>query len=487
MARSTSAERNAARNASAAQKAQAVVSPAAAATPRGETITHGATGEVEHRKTSKNIYDAKRDQRMLDRVKTFAPYQGFIAAGLENVDDIIKRYTEKGSKKDRKTLEAIAYGGHCEAYGKEGPAGRVRYAVTVQPRYNKETQQTRLAVEARELIYNEERGTYLPISQKSPKATVQYLTMKLEAKKVNTAKLKDGPEKAAAEEGNKHIDEKIATYLNRAAELEKSSNSPVLKVRMAIKKHWDELIAEVGHDANLSDGEIKAMQNNRDSYKMAIYVRLNDMIGKACGTRTKKPLEQYFEEYLQKGFIEGSFFSGGINRYGKQLIERGIISPGEARDMPSCDSGVFIRSALDGMPLQVNVGDAYRAVFEKFVKEDGTKMCYEGTTDSYANTLRAYTKDGKDFQTFRFSDDEIKSMAYGNLVTAVSDKGVSKTFLYDAYYDQIMSVDDSGKCLRAAYAAEQAEEKSLSTEMGAEQDPAEDLANELDNGVEASV
>jgi len=481
MARTTAAERNAARTASAAQKAEPSVSPVA--TQRNETITHGITGEVTHRKTSKNIYDEKRDRRMLERVDKLAPYQGFVAAGLENVENIIKRYMEKGSKKDRKTLEAIAYGGHCEAYGKEGPAGRVRYAVTVQHHYNKESQQTRLAVEARELIYSEERGAYLPISQRSPMATVKYLIMKIEAKKTNTANMKDGPQKASAEEVNKIIDEQVAIYRNRAADLEKSNNSPVAKVRLAVKKSWDELIAEVGEKAGLKQSDIQAMQNSRDSYKMAIYMRLDNLIGKACGTRAKKPLEYYFEEYLQNGYIEGSFFTGGINRYGKMLIEKGVISPGEAHEMPSCDSGVFVRSALDGMPILVNVGDAYRAVFEKFVKEDGTKMCYEGTTDSYANTLRAYTKDGKDFQTFRFSDDEIKSMAYGNLVTAVSDKGASKTFLYDAYYDQIMSVDDSGKCLRAAFAAELNETMGLSADKGAEHEAAEELSEDLTNGI----
>lgn len=457
--------------------------PIVAAQPKENTAaTDAKPAHRSRRESQENYYqqDSQRNEELIKRIEAMAPYKEFTTYGLEPIENIIARFREKGSLYDLQTLSRIAYGGHCIMRSADRSRSFV-VDIAFSQKYG-------LRVEAREAFYDHERKMFLPVGQRDKKAVVNYLFVKLQdrlkAAEAAVGKMKDSPAKIEQQRKLNDMQVQIDSLEKKIVGVSQDNSTTVFSIKQlkARTNRWNNLVAEIGEALGLDSEEIKAFQNSRDNYKKAIYVSLKPLIEKACGRNGHKSLDEYVNEYLEKGYIDDNFFAGGINNYAKELMKDGTLTEAEVRNTPIASTAMFVRSSVDGMPIPVRTSDCWRNIYERFIDENGEKKVSK-TGEVIVNTFR------DNDQVYHISDDELKSLAYGSLVTIVSDKGQSLTVIFDAFREKIVPVEMVGRCLRAAHEAELAETREVSHELeeDATADKTEGLAEEVSSEESADM
>lgn len=430
---------------------------AAAAQKAAEDVASGrsASGSKKdgsYQRQEKNYYNEKFDEPTIKRVEELAPYTEFAHENLESIPDIIKRYREKGSYRDKSILVAIAYGGHCVMH----LAGSdLRYVVDIV-RKGKE-----VALEARLLNYDESRKSYLPLGQTTYARTVDYLVARLQKAKRDPERYKDAEKKSEIVKLNEQNEAKAAAAKKTKQDLEKNPPKDIRDEVSAWKALIGDLCTALGYDA----AKTAAYQGLRDSYKMVIADVLTSWIGTDCGKNGYKPLQEYIDEYLKNGYIEGAFNKDMLSSDVKARIEAGLMTKDEAivraRKDLSMTAAYMIRSSVDGKPMKTYVNRAYRMLDKQEDK----------------NSVRVNKND------YTITDAQLKSMAYGMLVTLYSKQGNPLTIMYDGFSSSIKEESRCGQCIKAAYAIEHGQHISAAQEEAQEQEEKNDMSFDSGEGM----
>lgn len=445
--------------------AAAAVAAEKAGRPASTTVRSSSTRSASssNKKEERNYYNAEKDEATIKRVEELAPYQDFAYHHLENVADIIARYREKGSFKDKSILVAIAYGGHCVMH-LDG-SDKVRLAVDIVRKKDRG-----VSIEARQLNYDVSRKAYLPLGQTTYPGTVNYLMKKLEGLKRNPDRIRDEAKRNEVIRANADVDAKAKAIMK---EFDAIISNPPRRADDE-KKMWEGLIGTICKELGFDAKKTADYQGLRDSYKYVVADTITDWIGTDSGKNGYKTVQEYVEEYLEKGYIEGLFNKNMLASDVRKRIEMGLISEADAisraKSDPSLTMGYMIRSSVDGMPIKVYANRALRLV-----------MNQSNRNEAFING-----------NNYTITDNELKSMCCGNLVTVYSQQGKPLTLMYDGFSSSIKEEEYCGLCLKAAHAAEHSQHLSVSQENDQEvdlgndaaQDVNQDAGQEMDGGAE---
>ena len=208
---------------------------------------------------------------------------------------------------------------------------------------------------------------------------------------------------------------------------------------------------------NVKEAEITDIRQMMYDRKFNSYVahggkRFRSEITALC--KELKLSDKQIEEFLSKGYIEGTVSKCVLSKRGKALIEKGAITIEQAA-APEYSLGIGVSSWPDGAPLKFFVDSA---------KENMAKLM--GAKDSDGNDLGFVYKDMG--QTYILTAQDIDNLAFGMTVSVTSDKGHTESLRYNPFAGKVTPAAFIGKALRVAEKYEMGEKVDVEAAKGEE-------------------
>ena len=153
--------------------------------------------------------------------------------------------------------------------------------------------------------------------------------------------------------------------------------------------------------------------------------------------------DKQIEEFLSKGYIEGTAQKCITSKRGKELFDAGKISAAQLSS-PEYSLGIGISSWPDGAPLKFFVDAA---------KENMKRMM--GVKDDEGKDMGFVFKDYG--HTYTLTEQDLDNLAFGMTVSVTSDKGKTEVLRYNPFAEKITPAAFIGKALRVANKLEHGE------------------------------
>ena len=192
-------------------------------------------------------------------------------------------------------------------------------------------------------------------------------------------------------------------------------------------------------DGNVAKAEVKDVRNmfwdsESKSYRLAGGKNYKSVIAEACDALKMNAAQ--IDEFLSKGYIEGTVSKCVSTKKAQELFDRGKLSL-EDLSKPENTLGVCVSSWPDGYPLVFYVDAA---------KRDMERMM--GVKDKDGNPMGFAFKDFE--HTYTITPEQLDSLAFGGTVTVTSDKGRTESLRFNPYAGKVTPVAMIGVSLRKA-------------------------------------